>query len=433
MAAEAQGERRRALSRLDERDLPVSLERLVLASIDSIWAKCPPEDRAILHPIGSWLLHERASLEEIRRKHGVKSGSHLTVRPPPGFRDTHPVCATLLEYRRSKAGFEGLDRLLSIAVAAALEASTDADRRRINGLARNIRGALEDQNSALRLILQQPGSLSKMVREVERQLDGGAGILHRDFSKAWRDWIRDRVTRWFNEDPEALRLPFRPTALIPDLDGSEAQIGGCEASDPDDQMAVALAMTELVHPDREAPAEATTAKAWSRGLIRGSQGDLSLPSDQLAPAELVLELSTAAIDAARSALARDEPLDAEPPIALALALATGAREMDLGHLTWGEKADGRMAVIDPSHPRMHRSIRRPPNAVRPGCALSDWLTGTTEELSWPLPPSLHRLLIGIRETGEPGLGTPVLPLLSLGASRRYRLRDVCPATPRFTH
>lgn len=404
------------LSRLDGRALAPALERRVLIALDEMWAMCSLEDRRILHSIGSFLLDEGSRLDEIRRRSSNAS-------QPEHFRDDHPVSSALLEYGAS-AGFEGLVRLLSIAVAAGLEASAELDRKRVSRLTQNIRGALENRSSALRLILQDARSLSSMVREVDARIQRGDGVLHKEFAKAWGDWIRDRIFKWMQDDPEAMRVSLRPTFLVPDLDGAQVGLGsGCE-SDPEDQAAIPIAMTEPEPPGRERAARAICAKAWAQGLSRTSQGDLSVPADQMAPTEVVVALVRAAVAAAEQALARDAPLEAEPFVALLLALATGVRELDLSLLVWGESAAGRLAVIDPSKPVLHRTVMRPANAVRPGASLEDWLVPSTEEIEWPLPPTLHRLLLRIAPATGVRTGAPVLPLLTAGFRRRYRLWDV---------
>lgn len=123
------------LSRLDGRVLRRALERRVLVALYDIWSKCWPEDHRILHPISSFLLDEGPRLDEIRRR-DLKASTTL----PTGFRDDHPVSWALLDYKAG-TGFEGLIRMLSIAVAAGLEAGSKSDRKPLARLTQNIRGA----------------------------------------------------------------------------------------------------------------------------------------------------------------------------------------------------------------------------------------------------------------------------------------------------
>jgi hypothetical protein len=378
---------------------------------------CSLEDQRILHPISSFLLDEGSRLEDIQRRDS-RSSSTL----PNNFPDDHPVSSALLEYQAS-SGFEGLVRLLSIAVAAGLEASTDADRKRVSRLTQNIRGALADRNSALRLILQDTRSLSSMVRAVDARMEDGGGSLHKGFAAAWRDWIRDRIFKWMHDDPEAIRATLRPTFLAPDLEGSQVGLGGGE-SDSEDQASIPIVLTKPESAGREQPARVACAKAWAQGLTRTSQGDLSVPADQMAPDALVATLVMAATVAAEGAVARGAPLDAEPAVALLLALATGIREIDLGLLVWSESAEGKLAVIDMQKPVMHRAVSRPANAVRPKPVLEDLLVPSAEEIEWPLPPTLYRLLHAIAPSNGVRKGSPLLPQLTAGLRRRYRFWDV---------
>lgn len=174
------------MSRLDGVALPPSLAGPVLRAIDQLWAKCSLEDRRILHPLGSFLLDEAPRLDEIRRS------QTRAVSTPDGFVKVHPVASALLQYQAS-AGFEGLERLLCIAVAARLAAEDETSKNQVAKLTENIRGAAKEGRSPLRLVLKGARSIPVMVREVDQLIAGEAGKLHKGFSDAWKGWIRDRL------------------------------------------------------------------------------------------------------------------------------------------------------------------------------------------------------------------------------------------------
>lgn len=407
----------RALTNLDGTRVQRSLERKVLLALDFLWGNCTPEDRRILSPFGNFLIEHAAELAEIRTR---APGGEL----PNHFHQTHPVCTALLRYQ-SGDQFEGLTRLLCITVAAAIESasSPEAQRARIDKLTSNIRGAIKDPQSNLRLILRGTGTLPELVRKVERELDQGGSALHKDFATHWKDWIRDTIIRWIHADPDALREGLRPSVLVPDLEGPTVEVGGLGAQEPDDQTEIQIALTSPVAPDAKEPVKTSCLKAWARALVRASHVDLSLPVDQLAPDELIAQLAKASLATAQRALQSGQPVEAEPPAALGFALATGLRELDLGGVVWGNSAAGRLAVVDPLLPRMFRTVVRPAKRT-PSPDLDGWIITTTDEVAWPLPPSLHQILKALASSGQPIPGSPVLPLRNATASRRYRLWDV---------
>lgn len=415
--AEGSSSHQRALIHLDGTRVQRSLERKVVLALDFLWGNCTPEDRRILWPFGSFLVEHAVELAEIRTR---PVGGQL----PNHFHQTHPVCTALLRYQ-SGDQFEGLTRLLCVTVAAAIEAasSPEAQRARIEKLTSNIRGAIKDPQSNLRLILRGTGSLPELVRKVELELNQGGGALHKDFATHWKDWIRDTIIRWIHTDPDALREGLRPSVLVPDLEGPTVEVSGLDAQEPDDQTEIQIALTEPVASDAQVPVKTACLKAWARALGRASQGDLSLPVDQLAPDELISELATASVTSAQQALRLGQSAEAEPLAALGLALATGLRELDLGGVVWGNSAAGKLAVVDPVLPRMHRTVVRPAKA-KPSPNLDGWIVTTADEVAWPLPPSLHQILKALTSSGQPIPGSPVLPLRCAGVSRRYRLWDV---------
>lgn len=410
----------RALCRLDGKTLSPSLEAQALAALDRLWAECSSEDRRILAPIGSFLMEAGPELETIRR------GSYSRTTLPRGFAGDHPVASALIAFKDAgeEGVFKGLERLLCIAVAAGLEARTDPARTRVQALTQHIRGGLQDKGSPLRLILERAHSLPSMVRAIDERIAETGRPLHAGFTTAWRTWIRDRIYHWIHADPEALRIGLRPPALVPDLEGAQTTLVAAEQIEPEDQIATPIVLTASEPSGRELPLRVGSARAWAQGLLRTSQGDLSLPPDHLAPNGLVQGLVAAARTHAERALSQQSPADAEPAIAVLLAVATGIRESDLCLVEWGTLAEGRIAAIDPDAPVMYRPVMRPPQAVVPGPELTPLLASSAREVAWPLPPGLHELLRALCPGRSPARGTPVLALLTGAFRERYRLTEV---------
>lgn len=405
------------MSRLDGVHLSRSYARRALQVVDQLWAKCSLEDRRILHPLGSFLLQEAAQLDELRRS------PVAAVSVVKGFSDVHPVASALLKYEAG-SGFVGLERLLCIALAARLDSEDEVAKGKVAKLTENIRQATREAGSPLRLILTGGWSLPVMVREVDQLMATEGAKLHRGFADAWNGWIRDRLYRWMHDDPDTLRSTLRPRVLVQDLEGPQVTVGGSTSEDPEEGVSVPVALTEPQPSGEDESPRILVAKAQARGLIRASQGDLCVPADQLAPAELVARLVASARASAEGLLTRGEGRGAESRIALQLAIAGALRELDLGSVVWGGPGTEHPVAIDPAVPVMYRTITRPPNAVRPGPELMGWLIQGVEQVHWPLPPTVHRLLRALAPSAGVMPGSPVLPWLVGDRRQRYRLWDV---------
>jgi hypothetical protein len=405
------------MSRLDGVHLPRAYARRALQVIDQLWAKCSLEDRRILHPLGSFLLQEAVQLDELRR------APVAAVSKVSGFSQVHPVASALLKYEPG-SGFVGLERLLCIAVAARLDSEDQVAKGKVAKLTENIRQATREAGSPLRLILTGGWSLPVMVRQVDQLMATEGARLHKDFAGAWTGWIRDRLYRWMHDDPDALRSTLRPRVLVQDLEGPQVSVGGSTSEDPEERVSVPVALTELPPTGHNVSPRILVAKAQARGLTRASQGDLCVPADQLAPAELVAGLVVSAKASAEDLLARREGRGAESRIALQLAIAGALRELDLASVVWGGPGSDHQVAIDLAVPVMYRTITRAPNAVRPAPELRDWLVQGVEQVHWPLPPTVHRLLKALAPPAGATPGSPVLPWLVGDLRQRYRLWDV---------
>ncbi|MGB3461722.1 MAG: hypothetical protein WBA33_07140 [Rhodanobacter lindaniclasticus] len=322
--------------------------------------------------------------------------------------------------------FPGMTQLLLVLLAAAIETGLSApeeQRRRVARLASFIRGALRDKASPLRLVLEDARSLPNMILGIDKQLEDGNAELHQDFAAAWRLWIRSTLVRWIQADPARLSTALRPRALVQNIEGPGLEFGG--GPDADDQSSIHNDPTDpSPSSGPDFPPAIRRRKAIAKGMTRASGGNLYSPPDQIAPTELVSALARAAMKAAAAALADGLSIEAEGPVALALALATAIRELDLEFVVWGSEASGKAAVIDPDHPQLYRAICMPPNAVQPGPELVGWLEPSVDQVVWPLPTALHQMLRRLSPTGTPQEGAAVLPLRSTVAADSYHLWSV---------
>lgn len=401
------------LDQLDGIHVPGGWAPPIAIALDSAWSSVEDEDRTILHPLGDFLARHASELAE------MKSRRAAGWRLPRGARETNPVVSALL-LNPSDAQIPGFTRLLLILVAAAVEAGMSASnptRKQLARLASILRGAFDDRDSGLRLLLGDARSIPRMIRSVDANLAEGDARVHPTFAAAWKSWIRDLLTRWMLTDPVQISGDLRPHLLLSDVEGSEVEIGG--GGDPDDQTKVDCDHTEASdNPDFGPSLGAKKAKAHAYRLMRGSGGDLFTPSDQLAPTEHIQLLARLAMESAKD-LGDGRSEEAEEPAALAFAIAAGIRELDLKHVRWGYEAAGKLIAVDPARPCLYRAVCRPPNAVTPGEALNGWLSPTVDQLVWPLPPSLHRVLFDLCPNGTPNVGDLVFPRILPTTARQF--------------
>jgi len=228
-----------------------------------------------------------------------------------------------------------------------------------------------------------------------------------------------------NPDVEAPGLSPRPRELVPSLEDLQVPVALQTApAYPEDQPVARLVLTACEPQGAEQPLRAAAAKAWARGLLRAGQDDLSVPAQLLAPVGLVQALVTRARSRAEEALARSSTVDAEPAIALLLALATGASESDLSLMVWGRAGERPLWTLDLDHPRLHRPVVRPPNGTAPGAELAELVVPSAADFAWPIPPSLHTLLKALHADQDPQADSSVLPHMTGALPQRYSLDDV---------
>ena len=222
-------------------------------------------------------------------------------------------------------------------------------------------------------------------------------------------------------EPSRLRHALEPTELAPDLDAPVVPV-----LLDDDQPENATALTCYTTPVSDGQVTTSAAIQAGRGasdhLERASQGDLLSPPDFRIPRALDEQLCRRSVGEAGISIGSD-PNQAEPLVALALVLGGGVREIDLRGIVWGGENDAHPHAIDPVIPVLYKHIKRPVNAVRPTEELAEWLKPSLEVLAWPLPNSVHGLLLRLAK-GAPRPGDSVLPLLAGSINAPYRLQDV---------
>ena len=423
-------ERPNPLTRLDGEGLTPAMSASALRALDRLWQSCPDEDRGLLRPLADFLYSERAGLDLIRA-----SGSNAQISPT-GMVDAYPVLTMLLVVDRERT-FPGLERLASIAVARAFEVTSGPERRQVELLCQIIRGAAGDSASVLRLILKDAASILKMLHAMPAPSEIGGKDGHQGFAKAWEGWIRPCIERWLLGEPTVLRQGLRPRQLTGSLEDPTVTLGLAPEAAPDEEPSIEIVVVPPAPYEGAVSSTIVVAKARAAAFSRASQGDLCAPAVQFAPSGVVRALVEPAMQFARAAVARGDIDEGEPLLALLLAGATGIRESDLPQLVWASAVEEGVPAIDPDRPVLYRPVMRPPNAVRPGPELDGLLMPVEEAMAWPLPPSLHALLLSLRPASgaTPGARSgpgragsvkapPVLPTGASFARAPYRLREV---------
>lgn len=415
-------------STLDGLTVPRSWEPTLARALSLVWADRPEEDKVILSGLRIFLERNAGELARLNEQ------TH-SVKPPAGAYRTNPVGVTLLEYLRAPRA-PGLSLLTAILVNAALEigSSSSPERKAISTLSSSLRGAMEDRGSPLNFLLDNSNTIPEMVRSVELRIDADATTSNGVFGVIWGKWLRDTLTRWMLADTDRLRQALEPKTLVPDFEAPFLPFGENNQADPDD----APELKNLNIPGSESEGDEASPKtklslAKAEHLLRASQGDLFSPSDFLIPEEFITSLATKACTHAKASLNENRNDHAEPHIALGLIIACGLRELDLGQIIWGSSNSEKSLVIDPVVPRLYKRIKRPNNAVKPKDELKDWLEPTTDQIAWPLPPSLHQMLRQLAPNSSPIDGTTVLPLRSSTPVPYYQLRDVVAALEPCLH
>lgn len=380
------------------------------ATLLRLGASIPPVDRPILAPLTAYL--SRYS-RELRSQAGKKA----SVEPPKEIHDSHPGSATLFRLRHGRPA--GLERLTCIGLCALLEASEEG-RGPPRRLLSMVRGALVTHNSPLSGALGAISSIPELVRVIETDEPTRRG-LPQNFLQLWESWLRDTLIRWMLTEPGRLRQALELNVLAPQLEDPLIPVSTGSGRIED-----GIGLQGCCTPASEGGQEETTTsrlgRAASGQLDRASVGDLMAPADCRFPKALDERLCREVVRNAEQRLDRD-PRQAEPFVALALLLAGGIRETDLVGVVWLEEGVAHSHAIDPVSPVLYRRLRRPADAVVPPDQMADFLEPSVDVLAWPLPGSVHALLLKLSD-GAAVPGQAVLPMMNSGQGSPYRMRDV---------
>lgn len=374
-------------------------------------ASIAPIDRPILTALVTYLARHGRDL----KRHASKLAP---VEPPTEIHGSHPASATLFKYRHGRSS--GLERLTSIGLNALIEAS-DGGRGPPMRLLSMVRGAIETPNSALAGALGAISSIPELVRIIDTDEDTRE-TLPKHFLQLWGAWLRDTLVRWMLAETRRLRHALDPQTLSPQLD--DLLIPVCADAD---HVESSIYLTCCNTAPFEAGPENTTSsrvgRAASDQLERESAGDLMAPPEYRFPKALDERLCRLAVSRATDLLDQEEHAESESFVALALLLAGGVREIDLRDVVWGSEGAARPHAIDPALPVLYRRLKRPANAVNPPKHLERWLESSSDVMAWPLPVSVHALLLKLAD-GSVAPDLAVLPGLASSPAPLYRMHDV---------
>jgi len=409
---------RHVFSLLDHTAVPSSWSAPLAAAVSELSSTLGEVDRAILRPFAAFAARatEQSLVAEGRAQRTRQ------IRVAAGTHDQHPVAITLIRWRQSEKQFPAISKLLAVLVSAAVgdEGKSPTGRNRIGALASIIRGALNDGDSPLRVLLAGTNSIPDLIRVVDAHLASPDQGLHRTFEGVWKSWLRDTLTRWMLAHPGRLRKAMAPMALVPSLDSPFLPVLSTSGADGDDDHEVE---NILIEPDESASPLVQFCRAKATTLVRASQIDLYQPPDTLVPEAMLFDLCRAAatsFDQQLPLLGKDA---AEEFLAIPFALASALREIDLSDVTWGSADDENGLILAISEPTLHRSLLRPPHAARPPEELSHWLEPSPDRVAWPIPPSLHDRLTKLAGPSGPLRGNPVFPARSTSPVAPYRLTN----------
>lgn len=351
-------------------------------------------------------------------------GSLAPVPPPQGQpRDDH-VSSTLRLWHATESQ---PNRALSYLIAIMVNAALDPDRGNINnhrernhiaGLAEIIRGASKSGGRApLLALIGGVSSVRGLIRHVDARLAHSTGI-HLTFQRLWEKWLRDRITGWTEEEPwRQWRLLEVRKPLVQDLDAPSLDLEpGAEIDDCPVATSLAIDPVEF----GGLPESAIQDKAAALQFLRGnSYGGLVLASDHYVPDELISRLARAALQRANVTGAL---FDADISLALALALATGLREIELQDVVWGSKPTTDQITLSLQEPLLTVQLKRPAHAVEPS-GMDGHLKPAAHQFAWPIPSSLHAALQSLAPTSG-AIGKPVFRYWQADGGRGNQLRHL---------
>lgn len=367
-------------------------------------------DRQILSPLCEAVARNAAVLRAQARLANPAS----PMKGPAGIHDAHPASSTLFAFLHSQV--DGLQRLGAIGLCALLQ-SSGPGRDAPKELLTRVRGGLGSPGSALSGALGAIRSIPELIRVIET--DGPTrASLPKTFMSLWDSWLHATLVHWILTDTAGVRLALEPAVLVPDIAGAHVSIA-IDTDQPEEGVQAAGCLTEPVQGEGRYETEPTDrGRAKADELERKSAGDLFVPSEFRLPHALDERICRGAVVRAQEELAVS-PQSAGSYAGLALSLAGGLREIDLPSVVWGGAEQARPFAIDTDAPVLYRSVKRPAGAVEPSADIAPLLEEVSEVFAWPLPPSVHALLLQLAGRA-PTPGRHVLP--GIGSSRNARER-----------
>ena len=399
---------KQAFEELDRAPVPEAWWPDLSRTLLELGASITPTDRPILAALVAYLARHSPSLREFAAK-------KAPVEPPREIHGSHPGSATLFRYLHGQSA--GLERLTTIGLCALLEASHDG-RNQPKRLLSIVRGALDSPNSPLSGALGAIDSIPQLIRLVDTDEATRKG-LPPHFLQLWDGWLRDTLIRWMLAEPDRLRQALEPTTLLPQPDDPQVPVSLGSGAVEDGTILADSSFSAFSGTNPESALDQGVRAAAS--LERASIGDLLAPAELHLPKAIDEQLCRSAVTHAERYLGHDG-IRAESFVALALVLAGGIREVDLRNVVWGGESAARPYSIDPATPILFRRLKRPANAVQPPKELADWLEPAAEVMAWPLPSSVHTLLLKLGDGAHPGQA--VLPALGGSLAPPYRLHAV---------
>ena len=217
------------LHQLDGKRIQGAWQRPLAKVLQHLVGRCDSVDLAVLRELAGYA---RRNQHELRQ---LATGSGLPPKTP-GIHDQFPVAATLLALARSGHESPGLDLLASILINASLEQRYS---KLVVRLGEMIRGACEDINNPLRLIIANAANVLELVSRVDDRLANHAAGLHPGFEGLWRRELGNTLGRWIRDDPARMLRALQPPSLAPTIDGPELELPR-DAIDADDDDAPTL-------------------------------------------------------------------------------------------------------------------------------------------------------------------------------------------------
>jgi hypothetical protein len=400
------------LYRLDYLTLTPTRAALVSRAIADLVAQLVDDDLAILPHLQ-------------RCKALLDAPSPSRVAPPQDQPRKDHVSSTIRLWHDTAQSQrnQSLSYLVAVLVNAALDPdrahiTQKTERNHIADLAEIVRGACKSgERAPILALIGGVDSVRGLIRHVDERLASSSRI-HSGFKRLWKKWLRDCITSWTEKEPwRQWRVLEVRKPLVQDLDAPSLDLEpGTEIDDCPVVTSVAIDHNEF----EGLPENAVQDKAAALQLLRGSSyGGLVLASDHYVPNELICQLARGALQRAHST---GSVLDADVSLAVALALATALRKIEVHGVVWGSEPTADQITLSLQEPALSVQLKRPAHAVEPS-GMDRHLKPVTQHFVWPIPRSLHAALQRLAPTHD-AIGTPVFRHWHADGDRGNRLRDV---------